>query len=163
MKTPLQSLIILTLTLMVSACGGARVFINDTRLRGPVPDPAELAAQATAAANATATAEAPKSESETQIDAIVADLTGKIGKDLAATNTFSGRETPRAAPLRGMRIRPGDTVRIASGRSQETAAVADEYCVDQGRRCSSVWVYGRPGGKPQGAWFPIVIFEYGLE
>ena len=163
MKSYLQRLIILALTLTLSACGGMRVFISDTRLRGPVPDPTELAAQATAAANATATAEAPKSESENRSDAIMADLISKIGEDLEATNTFSGRETPRAGPLRGMRIRPGESVRIASGRSQETAVVANEYCVDQGTRCSAVWVYGRPGGKPQGAWFPIVIFEYELE
>jgi hypothetical protein len=61
-----------------------------------------------------------------------------------------------------MRVEPGDIIRISAGRSQETAMEADQYCVEQGERCSTVWIYGRPGGKSLGAWYPVVIFEYDL-
>lgn len=140
-----------------------QVFISDTRLRGPVPSPEELAEQEVAMLHATETAAAPASAEENDIQAIIDDLTSRIGEDLAAQNTFSGRETPRAGPLRGMRLEVGDIIRISSGRSQETAVEADEYCVDQGNRCSTVWIYGRPGGGSLGAWYPIVIFDYDLD
>jgi len=161
MKRLLGVAVLFGIALLVGGCG-VRVFISDTRLRGPVPDPTVLAAQAVAAAAATATAAAPMPEEQQNVRALIRELTDLVGQDLTAQNTFSGREAPRAGPLRGMRIEPSDTIRVSSGRSQETAVEADEYCVDQGARCSTVWIYGRPGGKSQGAWYPLVIFDYEL-
>jgi len=159
MKYALSSLSTLTLLLVGIWC---QVFISDTRLRGPVPSAEDLATQAAVEMSATETAAAPASAADSDIPAIIDDLVRRIGEDLEAQNTFSGRETPRAGPLRGMRVEPGDIIRVSSGRSQETAVEADEYCVDQGNRCSAIWVYGRPGGGSQGAWYPIVIFDYDL-
>lgn len=159
----MQRVVLLSLLFMFALLAGGcgvRVFISDTRLRGPVPDPAVLAAQATVAAVVTATAAAPIPAEQQNVRAIIRELTNLVGEDLTAQNTFSGREAPRAGPLRGMRIEPGDTMRISAGRSQETALEADEYCVNQGEHCSTIWVYGRPGGKSQGAWYPLVIFDY---
>jgi len=156
----LVALLLLIATLAVGC--GVRVFISDTRLRGPVPDATALAVQATANAEAAATAAAPVSVEQDTVRNLIQALTALVGQDLTAQNTFSGREAPRAGPLRGMRIEPGDTIRVSSGRSQETAVEAEEYCVNQGSRCSTVWVYGRPGGKSQGAWYPLVIFAYEL-
>ena len=150
------------LIVVMGLMAGCRVFISDTRLRGPVPDPAVLATQEAERAIATATAEAPPSEEEVNNRSIIDDLVEMIGDDLKANNSFSGRETPKTGPLRGMRVEQGDTIRISSGRSQETAVEAEEYCVDQKTRCSNLWVYGRPGGRPKGAWYPLVIFEYAL-
>lgn len=152
---------LLVIALLVGGCG-VRVFISDTRLRGPVPDATALAVQAVATADAVATAAAPATADQDSVRTLIQELTALVGQDLTAQNTFSGREAPRAGPLRGMRVEPGDTIRVSSGRSQETAVEAEEYCVNQGSRCSTVWIYGRPGGKSQGAWYPLVIFDYEL-
>ena len=157
-----SSLLYFAIVGLILFSAGCRVFINDTRLRGPVPPPEILAQQEATRVSAAATAVAPASEEENVIRTIINDLIERVGEDLEAQATFSGRETPKAGPLRGMRIEPGDVIRISSGRSQETAVEADEYCVDQANRCSTVWVYGRPGGGSQGAWYPIVIFDYDL-
>jgi hypothetical protein len=158
MRRYLLLVAIVALTFTVAGCR-FRVFVSDTRLRGPVPDPTQMAIQAEAIAQAQAAATPVPATTDATLE-MLADLRGRVGEDLNARNAFSGRETPRAGPMRGMRVEPGDIVRLSSSRSQETATLADEYCVEQGTRCSNLWVYGRPGGRPQGAWYPIVIFDY---
>jgi hypothetical protein len=158
MKHTLFSL--MAAALVLTGCG-VKVFISDTRLQGPVPSPEEIAA-------ATATAEAlvgeatptPSAAEADTIDAIIQELTSRVGEDFQIVAPFNGRETPNSGPLRGMRVEPGDQVRISSGRSQQTAVEAAEYCVEQ--RCSRVWVHARPKGGSLGAWYPVVVLEYEL-
>jgi hypothetical protein len=138
---------------------GCAVFISAERLRGPVPAPEVLAAQQAAAADALAAEAAGGSSKDA---ALIAELEGKVGEDLVAQATFSGRETPRSAPLRGARIETGEQIRVSASRAQQIAVEAEEYCVEQGARCSRVWVYGRVSGGTLGAWYPIVIFDYPL-
>jgi hypothetical protein len=147
--------------LLLAGCG-FKVFISDTRLTGPVPSPAEQAA-------ATATAEAalvnatptPSADEANLMQQTIDDLTDRIGEDLEVVAPYNGKETPNAGPLRGMRVEPGDTIRISSGRSQTTAVEAAEYCVQE--KCSRVWVFGRPKAKSLGAWYPVVIFKYEMK
>ncbi len=153
-------LFIVSVTLTSTGCG-VRVFISDRRLRGPVPTPTSESDQPSglSAPEPTAT---PSSEEKDVIQVIVKDLENRVGEDLTALHSFSGRETPRSGPLRGARIKEGETIRISSSRAQQIALEASEYCVDDGARCSRVWVYGRVRGGTLGAWYPIVIFDYEL-
>lgn len=149
------------LALLLAGCG-VKVFISDTRMGGAVPSAAEVAAaEATAAVelvNATPTASAAETD---EIDQIIDDLTARVGEGLIATEAFSGKETPNAGPLRGMRVEAGDHVRISAGRSQEVAVEASEYCrKDDKSVCSRVWLHGRPNSGSMGAWYPVVIFDY---
>ena len=162
MRRNLILLLLGLLGLMATTGCGVRVFISDTRLRGTVPPPEVLNAQATAEAEAAAQATPTLSrEQEQSLDDVIDDLEGRVGEDLTALSSFSGRETPNAGPLRGMRVEPGDSIRISAGRSQEIAVEAGEYCVDtdDGEVCSRVWVHGRPAGGSLGAWYPIIVFE----
>jgi hypothetical protein len=161
MKYILVLLSILNLVLTGAGCG-VKIFISDTRLRGPVPTATVQTEQAASqpAAEATTT---PSSEELDVIQQVMDDLKGQVGKDLIAQTSFSGRETPNSGPLRGARLEAGDTIRISASRAQQIVLEASEYCVEGGARCSRVWIYGRVKGSTLGAWFPIVIFDYELE
>lgn len=165
MRRGLPPFVVIILAIFIAGCQFS-IFISDTRMRGPVPPQEVLASTAAAetavAANATAT---PSAGEARRIDDIIANLETLVGGDLVAQFSYSGRESPRAArPMRDMRVEPGDTIRVSAGRSQEIAVEAEEYCVGSNQdRCSRVWVHGRPGGGSQGAWYPIVVFEYDLE
>jgi len=161
MKHSLRYTWIGCLLLLLTGCGGGRVFISDTRMQGPVPSAEELAAvTATAVAVQASATPTPSAAEAVSIDAIIDDLTERVGEDMQVIAPFNGRETPNSQPMRGMRIQPGDTVRISSGRSQQTAVEAAEYCVES--TCSRVWVHARPKGGSQGAWYPVVVLEYQL-
>ena len=154
-------LLFLASVVLTSAGCGVRIFISDRRLRGPVPTPTSESDQrlSISAPEPTAT---PSSEEKDVIQAVIQDLKNRVGEDLVALHSFSGRETPRSGPLRGARINEGDKIRISSSRAQQIALEASEYCVEDGARCSRVWVYGRVRGGTLGAWYPIVIFDYEL-
>ena len=148
----------IVLATTVTACN-VRVFISDTRLRGPVPSATEVAAaRATTVATFGTPTPTPSVAEQSDIRALVRELSGLVGKDLSVVAGFSGRETPNSGARRGMRVDPGDFIRVSAGRSQEVAMGAGEYCVAE--HCSRVWVHGRPGGGSLGAWYPLVIFEY---
>lgn len=157
MKRVIALVLLSVMSLVLSGCV---VFISAERLRGPVPAPEVLAAQAEAAAVPELSAE-QQAQASANLD-VISDIEGRVGEDLVANASFSGRETPKSAPLRGARVKQGDKIRVSASRAQQSALEAEEYCIDQGKRCSTVWVYGRVSGGTLGAWYPLVIFEYQL-
>ncbi len=142
--------------------GGAKVFISDIRLRGTVP-PAVLTEEASAAPAVVQNQNGMDNGGAASLGsprAIMTDLESRIGEDLQVEFAFSGKESPKAGPRRGMRVEKGQFVRLSRGRSQIVTQEADEHCVDDNNVCSTVWVHGRPEGGSLGAWYPIVVFDY---
>ncbi|MDQ4076110.1 MAG: hypothetical protein M3220_07665 [Chloroflexota bacterium] len=151
MKRALLTLILFGVLLNTSGCGGVRIFISERRLRGTVTDEDVVAVSAVEEATPEASSDAA---------AIIRDLEDRVGDDLVAQSTFSGRETPNSRPVRDARVEPGDTIRISSSRAQQVVQIAEEHCQEAGTRCSNIWVYGRLRGGTVGAWYPLIIFDY---
>jgi hypothetical protein len=154
MKRLVYAIVLVGFLLSISGCG-TRIYISERRLRGPVTE--ESTAAVARQREARVAPEVTADEAS-----VIRDLEGRVGDELVAQSTFSGRETPATRPMRGARVEPGDVIRISSSRAQRVAQTAGDHCQDGGTRCSNVWVYGRLTGTTIGAWYPIVIFDYDL-